>query len=110
VQEEPTDPVDSGLVFPLDSASTRPGPSLALRTSVLADADETVMRVRTGFLKNAVTQVRELVAHGDIQDALNASYEVRRYFEWIKKDLSPAARGVFLEEIQTLPTRIENLR
>jgi hypothetical protein len=64
------------------------------------------MRVRTGFLENAVMRVRELVARGDIQDALAASYEVRRYFEWIKKDLSPAARGFLFEEIQTLPAPI----
>jgi len=55
-------------------------------------------------------QVRELAAHGDMEDALNGSGELRRYFEWIKEDLSPAERGVLFEEIQTLPKPIENQR
>ena len=74
---------------------------------MIADADETVMRVRTGFLRRAVIQVRELATHGDIQDALTASYEVRRYFEWIKEDLSPFERGILFEQIQTLPKSVD---
>lgn len=77
---------------------------------MITDADETVMRWRTGFLRSAVMQVRELAAHGDMEDALNGSGELRRYFEWIKEDLSPAERGVLFEEIQTLPKPIENQR
>ena len=35
-----------------------------------------------------------------MEDALHASSERRRYFEWIKKDLSPAERGFLFEESQ----------
>lgn len=70
---------------------------------MIAGLDETVTRLRTGFLRSAVTQVRELAAHGDMEDALNGSNELRRYFEWIKEDLSPAERLVLFEQIQTLP-------
>jgi len=41
-----------------------------------------------------------------MEDALNGSRELRRYFEWIKEDLSPAERGVLFEQIQTLPKPI----
>jgi hypothetical protein len=61
------------------------------------------MRLRTGFLRSAVIQVRELALHGDMEDALNGSNELRRYFEWIKEGLSPVERGVLAEQIQTLP-------
>jgi hypothetical protein len=69
----------------------------------MADADETVIRLRTGFLRSAVTQVRELAAHGEREDAMNGSDELRRYFEWIKEDLPPVERNVLSEQIQTLP-------
>jgi hypothetical protein len=49
----------------------------------------------------------ELAAHGDMEDALNGSSELRRYFEWVKGDLSPAERGFLFEQIQTLPKPIE---
>jgi hypothetical protein len=74
---------------------------------VIADADETVMRLRTGFLKSAVIQVKELAVHGDMEDALNRSSELRRYFEWIKESLSPGERGFLFEQIQALPKAIE---
>jgi hypothetical protein len=45
--------------------------------------DETVMRLRTGFLREAVLRVRELVAQGEINEAIVKGAEVRRYFEWI---------------------------
>ena len=48
-----------------------------------------------------------MAAHGDMEDALNASSELRRYFEWVKEDLSPAERGALFQEIQTLPKSIE---
>jgi len=54
-------------------------------------------------------QVRELAAHGDMEDALNGSNELRRYFEWIKEGLSPLERGALLEQIQTLPNPL-NIR
>jgi hypothetical protein len=69
----------------------------------MSDADETVMRLRTGFLRSAVMQVWELAAHGKREDAMNGSDELRRYFEWIKEDLSPVERSVLSEQIQTLP-------
>jgi hypothetical protein len=75
---------------------------------VSADADETVIRLRTGFLRNAVIRIRELAARGDMEDALSGSNELRRYFEWIKEDLSPAERGSLFEQIQTLPKPVEN--
>jgi hypothetical protein len=65
------------------------------------------MRLRTGFLQRAVLRVRQLAAHGDMEDALNASSELRCYFEWVKENLSPAERGVFFQQIQTLPKPIE---
>lgn len=77
---------------------------------MIADADETVMRLRTGFLRSAVIRVRELAAHGDMEEALNRSSELRRYFEWIKEDLFPAERGVLFEQIQTLPKSGEKWR
>jgi hypothetical protein len=64
------------------------------------------MRLRVGLLRSAVRQVRELVAHGDMEDALNRSNELRHYFEWIKEDLSLAERRVLFEQIQTLPNRL----
>jgi hypothetical protein len=69
----------------------------------MADADETVIRLRTGFLRSAVIQVRELAAHGEREDAMNGSDALRRYFEWIKEDLPLVERNVLSEEIQTLP-------
>jgi hypothetical protein len=59
--------------------------------------------MRTDFLRSAVIRVRELVAHGDMEDALNGSGEVRRYFEWVKEDLAPVERAVLSEQIQALP-------
>jgi hypothetical protein len=77
---------------------------------VIANADETVMRLRADFLRGAVIQVRELAAHGDMEDALNGSGELRRYFEWIKEHLSPDQRALLSEQIQTLPKPIQNER
>jgi hypothetical protein len=74
---------------------------------VIADLDETVKRLRVGFLRSAVMQVRQLAANGDMEDALNGSKELRRYFEWIKEDLSLAERGALFEQIQTLPKPVE---
>jgi len=54
-----------------------------------------------------VIQVRELAAHGDMEDALNGSGELRRYFEWVKEDLSADQRALLSEQIQTLPRPIE---
>jgi hypothetical protein len=69
---------------------------------VIVNADETVMRLRADFFRSAVIQVRELAGHGDMEDALNGSGELRRYFEWVKEDLSPDQRGLLSEQIQTL--------
>jgi hypothetical protein len=88
---------------PLDSEFKPTGPSIASCFGVIADADEIVMRLRVDFLRSAVVQLRELAVCGDMEDALNGSIELRRYFEWIKKDLSPDARGALFEQIQTLP-------
>ncbi|MGD0132614.1 MAG: hypothetical protein ABSE57_11235 [Bryobacteraceae bacterium] len=74
---------------------------------MIANADETVMRLRADFLRSAVIQVRELAAHGDMEDALNGSGELRRYFEWVKDDLSADQRALLSEQIQTLPRPIE---
>jgi hypothetical protein len=74
---------------------------------VIANADEAVMRLRADFLRSAVIQVRELAAHGDMEDALSGSGELRRYFEWVKKDLSADQRTLLSEQIQTLPKPIE---
>jgi hypothetical protein len=42
-----------------------------------------------------------------MEDALTRSSELRRYFEWVKEELSPAERNVLFEEIQTLPKPVE---
>jgi hypothetical protein len=75
---------------------------------VSAVAHETVIRLRTGFLRSAVIRIRELAAHGYMEDAVNRSSELRRYFEWVKEDLSPDQRGLLFEQIQTLPKPLEN--
>lgn len=66
-------------------------------------ANELVVRLRTGFLKQAVARVRELVADGEIDEALMAADQVRNYFEWVKKDISPEDRGPISEQITALP-------
>jgi hypothetical protein len=68
------------------------------------------MRLRADFLRSALIQVRELAAHGDMEGALNGSDELRRYFEWVKEDLSPDQRALLSEQIQTLLKSIENQR
>jgi len=65
--------------------------------------DETVKRLRAGFLRRAVIRIRELVAHGETDEALIGSTELRRYFEWIKEELPPGERGLLFQQIQTLP-------
>ena len=75
--------------------------------SVRVVPDETVKRLRTGFLQRAVLRVRQLAAHGDMEDALNASSELRHYFEGVKENLSAGERAVFFRQIQTLPKPTE---
>ena len=75
-----------------------------------AAIDETVMLLRTEYLQRAVQRVSQLAAHGDLIDALNASSELRRYFEWVKEVLPPAAKGVLFQQIQTLPKAHLNRR
>jgi hypothetical protein len=66
-------------------------------------ANELVVRLRTGFLKRAIARVRELAAHGEIDEALLAADQVRSYFDWVKKDISPEDRGHIFEQITALP-------
>jgi len=73
---------------------------------VSAVADDVVTRLRTGFLKRAVLQVREMAAHGELDEALTAVGELRRYFEWVKDDFSVEERGELLDQIQALSGKI----
>jgi hypothetical protein len=66
-------------------------------------ADTLVVRLRTGFLKEAIARVRELAAHGEIDEALMAADQVRSYFEWVKEDISPEDRAPIFEQIIALP-------
>jgi hypothetical protein len=65
--------------------------------------DEAVVKLRTNFLKRAVQQVKDMVAHGRKDEALKAFHEVRRYFEWVKEGISPEDRGPIFEQLQALP-------
>jgi len=65
--------------------------------------DEAVVKLRTNFMKRAVQRVREMVAHGRVEEALTALQEVRRYFEWVREGISPEERGPIFEQIRALP-------
>ena len=68
--------------------------------------DDTVVRLRTRFIKGAVVRVRELATHGQIDDAIVAGTELRRYFEWVRGAISREEMAPLSEQIQDLPGRL----
>lgn len=75
-----------------------------------AITDDAVVRLRTGFVKRAVLQVRELAAHGEFGEALTAVGELSRYFECVKEDISLEERGPLFEQIQALLRKFKGRR
>jgi hypothetical protein len=65
--------------------------------------EDPVIRLRTGFLHHAVLRVREMVAAGEIHEAIAAGQELRRYFGWVGETVSPEERDLLLNQIQALP-------
>jgi hypothetical protein len=66
-------------------------------------ADDVVIRLRTGFLKDAVTRIRGMVDAGETYEAVIAGAELRRYFEWVRETLAPEDGRALWQQIQTLP-------
>jgi hypothetical protein len=65
--------------------------------------DDTVVRLRTSFIQRAVVRVRELATQGQIDDAIVAGTELRRYFEWVRGAISREEMAPLTEQIQALP-------
>jgi len=65
--------------------------------------NDSVVKLRTAFLKRAVTQIRELAARGETEEAFVEGSELRHYFEWFKERISPEERHLLFEQIQALP-------
>jgi hypothetical protein len=70
-------------------------------------ADDPVIRLRTGFLKQAVMRVRGMVADGEIYEATMKAQDLQRYFEWVRETLSPEDRRSLWQQIQALPRNLK---
>jgi hypothetical protein len=66
-------------------------------------ADEPVIQLRTGFLKQAVIRVLGMAAEGEIDEATMKAQDLPRYFEWVRETLSPEDRRSLWQQIQALP-------
>lgn len=51
-------------------------------------------------------RVRELAMHGDIEEALVRASALERYFEWVREDILPEERQLLVDEIHTLPSKL----
>ena len=51
-------------------------------------------------------RVRELAMHGDIEEALVRASALARYFEWVREDILPEERQLLVDEIHTLPSKL----
>jgi hypothetical protein len=66
-----------------------------------------VIRLRTGFLKQAVERVLGMVAEGKIDEATIEGQELQRYFEWVGETLSPEDKRALSQQIEALPKSFE---